>query len=256
MSSKRQFLDPIGAGCKLILLYFSDPGTKIRISGHMVQLVSNEYAERILYRPWIYGDSRDDMCVLYPVIVRFIELYLIEKKNRRNSLPHIVQTTIVSSPKGGQFGALFDDVISEEEHNNNDNELSFSDATYECLKKLAKYMIEGLGCLEKTYGYDNAVFTLQYYSNLLRSGIDGSYKNELLPTHLRDLSQNLLDTSKIKNLWKDANIISLTGLFDKCFEAHRKGDVELMKGYKAAIMECLNIRDNEFKEIVTNTESA
>jgi hypothetical protein len=79
MTTKRQFLDPIGAGCRLILLYFAESGTKIRINNHTIELVPISLAESLVWRK-LYGDSRDDMHVLFPLIVRFIELYLIDKK--------------------------------------------------------------------------------------------------------------------------------------------------------------------------------
>jgi hypothetical protein len=253
MASKRQFLDPIGAGCRLILLYFSEVGTKIRIADHTIQLVPNNYVESMIYRPWIYGDSRDDMCVLYPAIVRFIELYLIEKKNktfsRGENTPH-------EQPNCGLFEELDDEKQLLPTHLSTlDNQSS--EKCYECLKKMAKYIINGLTCLEKTYGYDNAAFTLQYFSNLLFAGINGTYSNDLLPSHLKDsMYNNLLDISKIKNIWSNDIIIQLADLFEKCFDAHKNGNIELVNGFKAAIHVILNSRDEEFKKIVSSIDNA
>ena len=74
MASKRQFMDPVSALCKLILLKLYPSRTKIRIIDHTVQLVPDYYTERMVFRPW-YQDSREDMCALFPVVVRFIELF-------------------------------------------------------------------------------------------------------------------------------------------------------------------------------------
>lgn len=244
MASKRQFLDPIGAGCKLILLYFTDPNTKIRIDDHTIQLVADSLGERLLLRPWIYGDSRHDICVLYPVIVRFIELYLIEKKNKKNTM---------SDMNGLQLFNLGND----DEKNKQLDKLEYSDKCYECLEKMASYIILGISRLEETYGYDNAVFSLQFFSNLLRAGINGTYSSDLLPTHLKDsTTHNLLDITKIKGLWKDTDIIDITGLFEKCFEAYTNNDMYKINAFKAGIIEMLNMHDEQFKNIIASTDSA
>lgn len=240
MTSKRQFLDPISTVCKIILLKMFPPRTKIRITDHTLQAVPDTYKERMVYRPWIYGDSRDDMCALFSSIVRFNELYLNEKKTRVSK---------ESSNVSIGMGFLDEKELSDESIKPDD--------CFEALKKIAEYAIEGIYMLEETYGYDNAVFTLQFYANILQAGIDGTYSNKMLPPHLRDFtSHNLLDVTKIKNLWKDANIIDLCGLFTKCFDALKRNDTEMVAGYKAAIDSFLSSRDEEFKKIVMSTESA
>jgi hypothetical protein len=253
MASKRQFLDPIGAGCRLILVYFSEQNTKIRIANHTIQLVPYNHSERMLYRPW-FQDSRDDMCVLYHVMVRFIELYLLEKKEQFSKK----SSNTTNSSGGGLF--QFDNEDDDRESENGDDHSNKSDINitcYDSVKKLASYIIRGIACLAETYGYDNAVFTLQCFSNLLKAGIDGTYSSDMLPTHLKNsTTQNLLDISKIKQLWNDEGIVNLAGLFEKCFDAHEKKNNELVKGYRAAIIEILNTRDEEFKKIVSANESA
>jgi hypothetical protein len=228
MASKLQFMDPVSAVCKLILLKLYPPRTKIRIIDHTIQLVPDLYTERMVFRPW-YQDSREDMCALYPVIVRFIELFLNEKKYK----PHDSKSES-------------DDItIIDHEYNNK---------YYESLKKLAEYSLDGLHYLQETYGYDNAVFTLKFYSNLLQSSVDGTYTQKMLPNHLKDFtSQNLLDISKIKNLWKDESILHISKLFDDCFEALKNNQNEIVVGYKAAIELFLGSRDDDFKKIISST---
>lgn len=82
MTTKRQFLDPIGAGCRFVLLKSVEPNTKLRITEHTVQVVPDSILEKLIYRPWVYRDSREDIAALYPVVVRFIELYLVEKSKQ------------------------------------------------------------------------------------------------------------------------------------------------------------------------------
>lgn len=79
-SDKRQFLDPISTISRIILLHFSPPKTKIRILDHTVHLVLDNYTE-IVYRN-LYRDNRADICVLFPIFIRFIELYLLDKQKK------------------------------------------------------------------------------------------------------------------------------------------------------------------------------
>lgn len=212
MTSKRQFMDPVSSICKIILLKLYPPRTKIRIIEHTIQLVPDFYTERMVFRPW-YKDSREDMCALYPVIVRFIELFYNEKSKETKC--------------------------------------------FEAIKRLSENAINGLQFLEETYGYDNAVFTLKYYANLLQSAVNNTFDKTMLPIHLENLtSHNLLDMTKIKNLWKDENIIHISKLFDDCFEALSNGQSEMANGYKAAIELFLMSRDEEFKKIILLTETA
>lgn len=236
-TSKRQILDPIGAGCKLILLTFANKGTKIRIIDHTVQLVPNNYTESLFYRPLIYGDKRDDICILFPAIIRFIELYLLETNSNKennndlnNELLTFDNTDKITNPK----------------------EFIYSDKCRENMKKLAEYMIEGLGHLSETYDFDNAVFTIQCFSNLLSSAINGHYSPNLLPKHLKDIThQNIIDVSKIKGLWNDDVIIKLTELFENCFDALKKQNMTLVNSYNAAIQKILSDKDDEFKKSIS-----
>jgi len=213
MESKKKFLCPITTSCRLIMLYFCPVGTKIRIVDHTIQLVHDTYYERLFNRK-IYGDSRNDLCVLFPVMIRFIELYLIGRE-----------------PDDTKY------------HNS--------------IVQFTRYLIMGIDKLASTYEFDNVVFVLKYFANLLRAGIDGTYNREMLPPHLlKPLDNNLLDISKVKNLWDDKTIIELTELFIRCFNAYDEADTKKMKVYSAAISEMLNSKDIEFKEIITHTTSA
>ncbi|ATZ80376.1 hypothetical protein BMW23_0318 [Bodo saltans virus] len=209
-NGKKQFLDPISTISKIILLHFSHSNTKLRIIDHTVQLVDNTMVESITRR-W-YGDSRNDMCALYPIFVRFVELYIIEKQKNTN----------------------FDNC-----------------ECYESLKKIGQYAIVGLKELQKTYGYDNAVFTLQFYINLIESGIDKKYTEKILPVNLRELTKNnLIDDSKIQKIWEDSHIIELGKTFENCFNAEKTNDKILLSGNIKKIMDILEMHDKEFKKLI------
>lgn len=233
-SHKMQFLDPVGVACKLSLLKFSEKGTKIRIYNHTIQLVEDNYAERIFIRPF-YKDSRDDISILYLTIVRFVELYLMKNK---------------------EINGLIEDTKDEDilDDNSSITDEKYYDNCHLYMKKLAEYMIEGISNLQYTYGYCNATLTLQLYSNILRAGIDGTYTRDMLPDSMRDIiNDGLIDVSKIKKLWKEDIINKVVDLFENCFNEYSNKDDTLLKSYKIAIEKLIQSRDKEFKNVVNWT---
>lgn len=223
-----QFLDPIGTGCKLILIKFSDKKTKIRIFEHTVQLVSDDIFDRISRK--VYGDSRNNIKNLYSVIVRFIELFLIDETS---------SNVLNEEIKHGDH----------DERNERDEHNEYSDNCKRYFKQMAEYMIEGINELQKTYEYDNAVLALQLYSNLLRAGIDGTYNSNMLPQHLKNVvSNSLFDGSKLKTLWNEEQIKSIVNWFEQCFKSYNENDTVTIESCKKAINTTLKAREIEFKK--------
>jgi hypothetical protein len=294
-------LDPIGAGCRFVLLKLGEPNTKIRIVDHTVQLIPNSILEPALRR-W-YGDSREDIFALYPVIVRFIELYLIPRRPVNGNSQKapvfvapisspVVQKKIIikSKPKkinNFDFGEDGDDdepygLSNGFGNNSQDDEYEEDDLdtpvkktfelqdnvvqiqntnvpvanVYDALITIAKYMIDGLKVLQRTYKSGNAVISLQLYINLLTAGINNTYTQDMLPEQLNDLTSNstpnFLDNSKIKAFWQDADIIELGQLLNFCFTSDKKSFVYC----RAAINSMLDDRDNYFKQMVSSTNNA
>lgn len=224
-----QLLDPIGVGCKLILLQFSERGTKLRIRDHVLELISPNIGESLLWRRW-NGDSREDMSLLFASIVRFVELYLI------------------TTPKSDETISSIGEDIEEDCAKSIDN-LSKSNCS-DHLKKLAKYMMSGIPHLEEVYGLSCAGLTLQLYINLLRSGVDGSYTKEMLPSYAQDVTnQNLIQPEKLKGIWKSEDIMRITELFDNCFSTKDSNKI-MLNGYITNITTILNAKDTEFRKIV------
>jgi len=225
---KRQFLDPITTLCKITLIYFYPKKTKIRILNHTVNLVLDNYTE-LLYRNW-YRDNRGDICVLFPIFIRFIELYLLEKKRRAVG-------------------------IIDDNNKIQDSDLSSDQLCYKYLRKLASYAIHGLQELQKTYDYDNVVFVLQYYISLLTDGINNKYSCENLPEHLRTMTKdNLVDNEKVQKIWTDEHIIEIGKTFVSCFEAKEKHDEVLLESNKKKILDILEKHDDIFRNMVKNNE--
>lgn len=231
---KYQFLDPIGASCRIILLKFSEPKTKIRITDNTIQLVADTYTEKLLYRPWVFKDSREDIVALCPMIVRFIELYLLEKTSEK-------PTDVMDD----QFNFLSMDVLTKKTDDTLDDECR------DYLIKLANYIIKGLRELEMTYGICTATFTLQFYCNLLTAAMNKTYSHELLPEPIKKVvSQNLFNDDKIKHMWTNKSIIELGELFEKFDEAHERNDIFMINAYGAAITAMLDARDKEFRAMI------
>ena len=138
---KRQFLDPISSISTIILLHFSPAGTKISINDHKVQIPEyTNWMLESLYRR-VNHDSRNDICYLYPIFVRFIELYLMEKQKKI-----ILKSDNKPLSRSADWAP--------------DAKLNQEEICYKYLKKLGEYAIKGMIELQKTYGYDNASFTL------------------------------------------------------------------------------------------------
>lgn len=222
-TDKRQFLDPISTIAKIILLHFYPEKTKIRICDNTVQIVENNYTELLMRN--IYKDSRNDVCVLYPIFIRYIELYFLEKKSKVQNLNNIMNTQ--------------------------DIQLTQDELSFKYLKKLGDYCIVGLKKLQNTYEYDNVVFTLQYYILLLNNAIDDKYSYNLLPENLKDLvKNNLLDDSKVKKIWEDSHIVELAKTFGNCFDAKNKNDAILLKSNLLKIVNILEEHDDKFKKML------
>lgn len=228
---KMQLLCPIGVGCKLILLQFAEAGTRLRIRDHVLELIPPDLGESLLWRRW-NGDSREDMCLLFTSIVRFVELYLVNKQKSDEAFAD-------------------NDVDNEQDFDCNRTIDSLAtDDTSASLKKLATYMIAGIPHLEEVYGLSCAGLTLQYYINLLRDGVKGTYSKKLLPTYAQDVTnQNLIQPEKLRSIWKSEDIRRITELFDNCFSTKESNKI-MLNGYITNITTILSAKDLEFRQIV------
>ena len=216
-SDKRQFLDPITTISRIILLHFSPEKTKLRIYNHCVILVEDSWIEKTLRN--INGDNRGDICVLFPIFIRFIELYLIDNQKKFNI-----------------------------KKNNNSGDV---DNLYKYLHKLGEYSICGLQHLQQTYEYDNVVFTLQYFINLVKQELNFEYSDKLLPEHLKELTKNnLLDNTKVQQIWNSDHIVDLTNTFEKCFNAKQSNDNILLESNLKKIYNILDKHDELFKQMI------
>jgi len=233
MTDKKQFLDPISTISKIILLHFSKPKTKIRITDNVVELIQVDESRfhygiipdsmmTAMSRTY-YRDSRDDLCYLYPVFKRFIELYILEKRN---------DITINGNSNG-------------------------NDTCYNSLIKLGEFTLIGMKELQDTYGYSNPLLVLQLFKIAIQSSINGTYHTDLFPEQLEELTKNnLLDDKKVQKIWDDTHIIEISKTFEQCFNAEKTNDSLLLESHIKKISIILNHHDIEFKKMLgTDTTS-
>ena len=92
---------------------------------------------------------------------------------------------------------------------------------------------------------------MRHYISLMKAGINNNFNDELLPDSLKELSKNnLLDDSKVLNIWEDAHIIELGRTFEACFNAEDKKDQLILNSNKKKIMDILEIHDGIFKKML------
>jgi len=227
MTAKSCLLCPIGSICRLILLNFRDEGTKICIADNALTLIAPAYGQA-LTRLW-YNDSRQDICALYYMIVRFIEMYLCAPNVKKQKKNNNVVDDVESIPS---------------------TQFVLSDKSQACLKQLGQYLCEGLTILQKTYNYDNVVLSLQYYILLIKSGINGTYSPDLLPQHLHNEKIHFFDPAKVQDLWNDESIEQVCTLYNNLFSAKKANNKVMVQAYDNALITILDENDKKFKIIV------
>lgn len=176
MSKKHQLLDPLCTIVRLILLNFNPDGTKIHIQNNRIFLDPPRKIQSV--ERFLYGDSRQDICILGTVINNFIIYYLEQYKNSD------IYEKLCILTKYTCFG----------------------------LKKLQKTYYELNNKI-----YDNCIYTIQYFITLLQNVLNNiEYDNKYLLVSFE--STNLLDDNKMKTMWAIDDIDELYKQFVKCFD--------------------------------------
>lgn len=177
MSKKQQLLDPLCTIVRLILLNFNPDGTKIHIQNNRIFLDPPRKIQSV--ERFLYGDSRQDICILGNVINNFIIYYLEQYKN------HEIYEKICLLTK------------------------------YTCLglKKLQKTYYD-----LNSKVFDNCIYTIQYYIILLQNVLNNiEYDSRYIL--VTSESTNLLDDNKMKTIWGVDDIDELYKQFIKCFDS-------------------------------------
>jgi hypothetical protein len=258
-----QLLDPIGALAKVAMLGIYPPKTKLRITDHTLQLVPHTFQERAFFRPFVYQDSNENISGLYAAIVTFIELYLIKDKySKLNKQAGQDKEDKISNDithtKSNSFNLSFSPITQTSSHLINLSSSPKIDITINNDAKLRNGLVQLAECcrkgiikLQETYYFNNGVFALQLFSNLLKSACEGTYDESLIPPHLLNLTKNSsLDEKKMKQIWRPEYIITLGSSLHECFATNNQ---TLRNSYISAIETLLNDREIEFQKFVLST---
>ena len=242
---KKQLLDPIGTLCKLVGLQFAKFDTKIKIKSHILRLDEPDQLQ-FLFR-WYNGDGRENISELYYVIIRIIKWYLMNNETNINDNKNCKMITINNSDN-----ILYN--IDECEP----NYIKLSRCSE--LKIITKYACNALKILQETYQFGNVILALQYLINILESGLDGTFNEDMLPEYIKyEEHDNLLDYNKIKNFWEVKTLATICELYDNCFRVINDKDVSdktrnaLIEGYLKSINATLDIIDNDFQTLLDNS---
>jgi hypothetical protein len=227
-NNKRQLLDPIGSICHIVSLIFKPLNTKIGINNHAIKIQESNILQW-LDRYW-NGDNRENISLLYNIVVRVIEWYILPLSGKYQVEPH------------GEF---------KDEHERKKFWL--------CLEKMCNFLCLAFDKLQQTYYTGpiptNVVTTIQYYINIIQDSINGTYTPSKLPKCIHESeNKNFLDYDKIKILWNSEKLKQICDLYEKCFEKMNSDDKtreEQIDGYMQAIYKLLSIHDNQFRDLVS-----
>ncbi len=236
-TNKKQLLDPIGSICHIVSLTFKPLNTKIGINNHAIKIQETNTFQW-LDRYW-NGDNRENISLLYNIIVRVIEWYIIPLNPKYTDAQKLDNTKINKD--------AFD-------FDNNDKK-----KFWECLEKMCNFLCMAFDRLQHTYYTGpiptNVVTTIQYYINIIHDSIDGTYNTSRLPRCINESeNRNFLDYDKIKLLWNGDKLKQICDLYEKCFEKLNSTDKtkeEQIDGYMQAVDKLLSIHDNQFRELLS-----
>ena len=234
-NNKRQLLDPIGTMCHIVSLAFKPLNTKIGILNHAV-IIQESNRLQWFERYW-YGDNREIISLLYNIVVRIIEWYIIPLSNK----------------------------YRDQSENTITNENSFDNLSEEdlkifwlCLEKMITFVCMAFDRLQFTYHSGpvptNVILATQYFITILKASLNGTYNKDLLPRCMVEgENKTFLDYDKIKLLWCGKKIQKITDLYEKCVQISASSDPtkdDQIDGYMAAINKLLTIHDEEFRKLI------
>lgn len=240
--SKKQLLDPLGAGCKLIGLNFSVIDTKININNHVLTLHEPSSYQWIVRR--VTGDGQENVFSLYQAIVRIIKWYLVEDVDTDEDACYI------------------DDASDSHSSMNIDNTNSNEIRSGNSIRKVARFISSGLSNLQNTYDSGNVILSIQFLINILEAGLNGTFTDSMLPENLRKKEEeyeNLIDYNKLKNLWKVKDLDRICEFYESCFKLLNDEDMSpkiksaLINSGLKSIDSILETTDTDFQKLIQNS---
>lgn len=183
---KNYIIDPLTSLCKVALLHFLPEGTKLAINHHTL------YIQKYSYGQWFErlknGDSRKDISNLETPVLKAIKWYILDSHEKADIDPELSEN----------------------------------------IKIIASFAIKGLSKLQTyTYNDDRGIkIILQYFINLLRDSLNGSWneddivkiecdnsilsekiKNNFEPHIINSIAQMLCDADKMGKSVEDINAL-------------------------------------------------
>lgn len=129
--------------------------------------------------------------------------------------------------------------------------------------KLVLYLISGLEKLQKTYEIGLVVISLQFYINLIKSALNGTFVDSMMPSYVLHndneiTANNFLDYNKIKNFWDIKDLEHICKLYDECFEINNNIAVGTNKefyilGKLQNVDTILSIYEKKFQNLIRNS---
>lgn len=285
--AQQQLLDPIGTLCRLIEINFKLENTKIVIYNHSLSTQDPQMLQWVVRK--YNGYSKDNISEIFDVVVRVIYWYVIPlyescKVKQINAQDKNIMTSSNEKQTDDMNGStdIADSCIVEERSQLNgsglmntiniastDVKCSFRQDEvkkyFSCMRRLIKYTCDALRMLQKTYKSGNVIMALQLYINLLTDSINGNFNSHHLPECLTQKnveSYNFLDYSKICDLWDYQKVKAICELYDRCINEQSKktsdnvtyinGNIE---GYLLAIDKMLTTHENEFRNLISSSNS-
>jgi hypothetical protein len=230
--TKKQLLDPLGSMCHIVSLAFKPIGSKMGINNHAIIINENNYFQWL--DRYLNGDTRENIGLLFNIIVRIIEWYVIPLSKKYDHSLNV-------------------DFIQIESFSPEDRDLM-----WKCLEKMCRYMCMAFDRLQRTYFNENVptnvILATQFFINLINDSLDGTYSRDKLPTCFFDTDiKTFLDYNKIKSLWNADRLQKICDLYEKCLKVYNSNDKtkdEQINSYMSAIDRLISIYDNEFRELL------
>ncbi len=150
------------------------------------------------------------------------------------------------------------DINNDAEQMSNSEEITKS----QVLRKMVKYLCKALVKLQETYKFGNVILALQYFINLLEDALEGKFAESKLPSYVQKKEKEyeiLLDYNKMKEIWKLKTLTTICELYDNCFRVIADTDIPkktkeaLIEGYLTSIDATLEITDEDFRTLVSNS---
>lgn len=251
MNSRKNVLDPISSMCRLIMLNFRPKETKIGLINNSINIQPPSSIQWMQRK--INGDERDNISLLFFVIIRIIEWYLVpiydlKFKNRRTKINNNLKMYFNEQKSDIDIIDIYHEIEEKD-----------VESLWNYIYKLADYMNMGLSKLQNTYDSGNVVYSIQYYINLINLALEGKYNKNNLPKMIGFIEDKYdFEYNYIKNLWNYKKIKEICDLYDKCFETLNENfdceenKKEKIEGYLLAVEHLLNISDNDFRQIIEN----